>query len=124
MFLWFSSKKRAKRVEGGRSVKRKCPACGKTANFHECVVERKVSAFSVVTLWDDESTAFACSACGELSDLSDTHEPELSAREQQALAEQQAKALAAAKREREHAEAAKQAQVDAELEALRRKLGK
>ena len=38
--------------------------------------------------------------------------------------EQQAKALAAAKREREHAEAAKQAQVDAELEALRRKLGK
>lgn len=124
MFVWLSTKKRARRVENGRKLRRKCPECGATTDFYECVVERSVSAFSVVKLWDGESTAYACSACGEVTELGDTHEPELTAREQRELAEQRTRALEAAKREREQAATAKRQQVDDELAALKRKLGK
>lgn len=124
MVVWFGSKKRAKRVEGGRRVKRKCPECNATAEFYECVVKRSVTAFSVVKLWDGESIAFACSECGELTELDETLAPELSAREQRELDKQSARALEAAERERERADAKKTRQVDDELAAIKRKLGK
>ena len=49
---------------------------------------------------------------------------ELTAREQRELAEQRARALEAAKREREQVATVKRQQVDDELAALERRLGK
>lgn len=124
MVAWFSSKKRAKPVEGGRRVKRKCPECGATAEFKECEVESSVTAFSVVKLWDGSSTAFACAACGELVDLDDTLEPALSEQEQRELERETARALEADRQTRAREASEKAQQVDDELAAIKRKLGK
>jgi hypothetical protein len=117
MIIWGGLRKKAKPVPGGRVIERKCPSCGKTAAFHQVRVERKVNLFSVLEVWNDEYDAYACSSCSEVAELEDTKAPELSEPERAKLEQERRKQLEAAKRDTDRA-------VDAELAALRAKLGK
>ena len=133
-FLMFGSKGKARRVPDGQFEKRRCPECGKTTVFRECVVEKTYTAYHFVNLWSSESTKFCCDACGSVMDLDETDAPELSAREQaqlEALETKQA-AIAAKQAElerlraREAAQGRKQARekaVDDELAAMKARLG-
>jgi hypothetical protein len=122
--------KKVERVRDGRVERRKCPQCGKTAEFEEVVVSSKWTAYVVVSLWNSESSAFRCRACEEVMDLDDTEEPELTPKEleqRRKLAEKQqridAKAAEVARRQAA-AEAADQEQaVDDELAAMKKRLG-
>src|SRR5262245_23498060 len=128
-FLMFGSKGKARRVPDGQFEKRRCPECGKTTVFRECVVEKTYTAYHFVNLWSSESTKFCCDACGSVMELDETEAPELSAREQAQLealeAKQAAIAAKAAELERlraqEEAKGRKQARdqaVDDELAAM------
>jgi hypothetical protein len=57
-------------------------------------------------------------------DLEDTLAPELSEREQRKFERRERRQLAAAERDRERAAAAKDREIDAELAAIKRRLGK
>lgn len=133
-FLMFGSKGKARRVPDGQFEKRRCPECGKTTVFRECVVEKTYTAYHFVNLWSSESTKFCCDACGAVMDLDATQAPELSAREQaqlEALETKQA-AIAAKQAELEQLRAQQEAQdrkdaraksVEDELAAMKARLG-
>ena len=133
-FLMFGSKGKARRVPDGQFEKRRCPECGKTTVFRECVVEKTYTAYHFVNLWSSESTKFCCDACGSVMDLDETDAPELSAREQaqlEALETKQA-AITAKQAElerlraKEAAHGRKQARekaVEDELAAMKARLG-
>jgi ribosomal protein S27E len=133
-FLLFGSKGKARRVPDGQFEKRRCPECGKTTVFRECVVEKTYTAYHFVNLWSSESTKFCCDACGSVMDLDETEAPELSAREQaklEALETKQA-AIAAKQAELEQLQAKQAAQtrkdardkaLDDELAAMKARLG-
>lgn len=123
MVLWFGQEKKAKVVRGGERVRRRCPECGATTSFVECRVESKFTAYSVINLWDDQSTGYMCSACQSVMEMEDTLDPELTAAEREALAQERARALEAARSERAQAKARQDAEIDDELAALKRKLG-
>lgn len=133
-FLMFGSKGKARRVPDGQFEKRRCPECGKTTVFRECVVEKTYTAYHFVNLWSSESTKFCCDACGAMMDLDATQPPELTAREQAQLEAMEAKqaAITAKQAELERlqakqaAESRKQAReksVDDELAAMKARLG-
>ena len=81
-FVMFGRKGKVRRVPDGRFEKRRCPECGKTTVFRECVVKNTYTAYHFVNLWTSESTQFACDDCGATMDLERTEPPEISAREQ------------------------------------------
>lgn len=133
-FLMFGSKGKARRVPDGQFEKRRCPECGKTTVFRECVVEKTYTAYHFVNLWSSESTKFCCDACGAVMDLDDTQAPELSAREQAQLEALEAKqaAITAKQTELERLRAQQEAQerkeargkaIDDELAAMKARLG-
>lgn len=133
-FLMFGSKGKARRVPDGRFEKRRCPECGKTTVFRECVVEKTYTAYHFVSLWSSESTQFCCDACGSVMDLEATLAPELSAREQAQLEalEAKQKAIAAKQSELEQLRAKQEAEdrkrsraqaVEDELSAMKARLG-
>lgn len=133
-FLMFGSKGRARRVPDGQFEKRRCPECGKTTVFRECVIEKTYTAYHFIDLWSSKSTQFSCDACGSVMDLEQTLSPELSAREQdqqRALEDKQA-AIAAKQvqvqrlrrqREAEDREHARRQAVEDELAAMKARLG-
>lgn len=133
-FVMFGRKGKVRRVPDGQFEKRRCPECGKTTVFRECVVKKTYTAYHFVDLWSSESTQFACDACGAVMDLDETQAPELSAREQEQQRQLEAKQAAIeakqAKLERlerqRQAEARAKAQDDAiedELAAMKKRLG-
>lgn len=129
--FWVGSKSKVRRVPDGQTLKRACPECGTTALFRECVVKKEYSVYSVLTLWDSTSTACACSACDSVMSLEESQPPQLSAREeakQRKIAEKEArvaeKRRKAAALQAEKAKRSRDAHIDAELEALKRKLRK
>lgn len=130
----FGSKGKARRVPDGQFEKRRCPECGKTTVFRECVVHKTYTAYHFVNLWSSESTQFACDACGALMELDQTLPPELSEREQvqqRALEAKQAAIVAKqaelerirAKREAEEREDTRRKSIDDELAAMKARLG-
>ncbi|MEM7157053.1 MAG: hypothetical protein AAF799_29645 [Myxococcota bacterium] len=129
-FVMFGSKGKARRVPNGQFEKRRCPECNETTVFRECVVEKTYTAYRVVNLWSSESTQFACDACGSLMDLEETLDPELSAREKAQLEKLEAKKKAIAAKQAEveklrqkQAGEAREAAIDDELAAMKRRLG-
>lgn len=123
-------KSRAKRVKGGETHRRKCPECEKTAVFHECILKREYSAYIVLKLWESKSEAYECGECGEVMDLDDTEDPELTPKEKAAAlaeakrAEKEKVAALDARLDRQKAdEARKEAEVDDELAAMKKRLG-
>lgn len=124
MFFVFGKKSKTRPVPGGRREKRKCPECGKTAFFTECIEESKVTAYHVVELWDDEEKVFVCDACSEAMDFEDTLPPELSEKEQAKLRREVEKERARAAKESEKQKAKQAREVDAELAALKKRLAK
>lgn len=133
-FLLFGSKGKARRVPDGQFEKRRCPECGKTTVFRECLVEKTFTAYHFLDLWSSESTQFACDACGSLMALDKTLAPELSEREQsqqRALEAKQA-AIAAKQDELERLEARRRAEqreqsrrqgIEDELAAMKARMG-
>jgi ribosomal protein S27E len=133
-FLMFGRKGKVRRVPDGQFEKRRCPECGKTTVFRECVVEKTYTAYHFVNLWSSESTQFCCDACGSVMDLAETELPELSAHEQARLEALEAKQAAIAAKQAEleqlrakdEAKTRKQAReqaVDDELAAMKARLG-
>lgn len=133
-FLLFGSKGKARRVADGQFEKRRCPECGKTTVFRECVVEKTFTAYHFIDLWSSKSTQFACDACGSVMELEQTLGPELSAREQAQLEAVEAKQAAIADKQaqldrlraQQEAESRKQARaraVEDELTAMKKRLG-
>ena len=94
MWFQFGRKRSIKPIRDGRQERRKCPSCGEDTTFTEVTVEKTYTAYVVVDLFNTESTAFRCMACGEVMDLESTLAPNLSEREKQAQAQAQAQAEA------------------------------
>lgn len=129
MLFWVGTRGKIRRIPDGQFEKRRCPECGKTTVFRECQLERSFVAYSVLKLFDSKSTTFACDACGATMDLEDTLPPELSAREQALAGKIAAKEAAIADKRRllaaketEREAKARADAIEAELEALRRKV--
>jgi ribosomal protein S27E len=133
-FVMFGSKGKARRVPDGQFEKRRCPECGKTTVFRECVVERTFTAYHFIDLWSSKSTKFCCDACGAVMALDETLAPELSEREQAQLEALEAKqaAIAAKQAEVERLRAQREAEgrkqtraqaVEDELAAMKARLG-
>ncbi|MCR9164594.1 MAG: hypothetical protein ACE37F_13860 [Nannocystaceae bacterium] len=141
MWALFGRKKKIKPVRDGRRERRKCPLCGEDTTFIEVAIEKKYTAYVVVDLFNTESTGFQCGACDEVMDLGDTHEPNLSERENKKLAKATAKADAERARKQAEAEkarkrqireaaeqaraekAAKESQLDDDLAAMKARMG-
>ena len=124
MFFVFGKKSKVRPVPGGRREKRKCPGCGKTAFFTECIKESKVTAYHVVELWDDEEKVFVCDSCSEAMDFEDTHPPELSEKERAKLARGVAKERARVAKAAEKQRVKQAREIETELAALKKRLGK
>lgn len=131
MWFVFGRKKKTRAVKGGRRERRKCPECGADATFFEVKVEKTYTAYVAIELFGTESTAFQCSECDEVMDL-DPVEPTAAQKAAQAEAEARAEAKAAEERRRSieaHAKqaraeaAAKEANLDDELAAMKARLG-
>ncbi|MEX1368283.1 MAG: hypothetical protein AB1Z98_34450 [Nannocystaceae bacterium] len=125
--LMFGRKGKVRRVPDGQFEKRRCPECGKTTVFRECLVRKTYTAYHFVDLWSSESTQFACDACGSVMDLDETEAPELSAREAQQREQLQAK-QAAIEAKREHLRRQREVQqhedaIEDELAAMKQRLG-
>jgi transcription elongation factor Elf1 len=120
MFLWWGTRRRVKPVQDGRKERMRCPECGETATFRECELEEKVSVFSVVDVWEDRERLFRCGECGELFALEERPDPSAIERERQ---ERRADADER-RRGRAADEGKRAASVEAELAALKRKLGR
>jgi hypothetical protein len=107
-------------VRGGATLYQKCPECGELATFHEVEITTAAGVFFIDVL-SSTDRAYQCSACCETFDLKETaDEPVEEVRPARDLAAE----LLAEKRQREAAVAAKTRQIDDELAALKRKLGK
>ncbi|HHH29662.1 MAG TPA: hypothetical protein ENK57_15125 [Polyangiaceae bacterium] len=69
-FVRFGSKAKVRRVPDGDLVKRKCPECGKTTIFRECVRKKEYTVYSALKFWDSTSTVYVCEACSSVRALS------------------------------------------------------
>jgi len=127
MWFVFGRKKKTRAVKGGRRERRKCAECGADATFVEVKVEKTYTAYVAIKLFDTESTAFQCSECGEVMDLGEVEPTEAQkaaqAKAEAEAAEERRRSIAAhAKRARAEA-AAKEADLDDELAAMKARLG-
>jgi predicted RNA-binding Zn-ribbon protein involved in translation (DUF1610 family) len=129
-FVLFGRKGKVRRVVDGQFEKRRCPECGTTTVFRECLVEKTYTAYHFIDLWSSKSTQFSCDACGSVMDLDDTLGPELSPREQAQLAALQDKqrAIAAKQAEADRIQRdrdlqARERDIDDELREMKARLG-
>jgi uncharacterized C2H2 Zn-finger protein len=118
MWLLFHRSGKTRAVRDGETFVDSCPECGKRATFTEVEITENYGVF-FVDLVGDKERAFRCGACGEVFDLKDTP------REQPAksLAELERERAIEQSRRREVAEA-KAVQIEDELGALKKRLGK
>jgi hypothetical protein len=133
MWWLLHGKTRTRAVPGGQTLEERCPECRAVARFTEVEVTTAAGAFFVDVVASTRR-AFKCTACGEIFDLRDdgqddqdetvpigptgTPAPRPTAARDllaQLEAEQAQRAAVAAQRE---------VQVEDELAALKRKLGK
>jgi hypothetical protein len=116
MFFFGGKRTKFTRVTGGRSGARACEGCRATVTFYECEVTDKVHAF-FVELFEATTRRMVCPECGEDHDVEEFFEAE---RRQASLARpapQRALAPARSTSSRE-----REAEIDDELAALKRKV--
>ena len=113
---------KTKRVPGGRVLHQRCPECHADTTFHEVEVTTSAGAFFIDVL-SSTDRAFRCASCDETFDLKDDDQP---VRETETVRPPRdlAAELAAEKQRRAAVAATRDKQVDDELAALKRKLGK
>jgi hypothetical protein len=107
--LLFSSGERIRRT--GKSLEARCGACKKVVKMYEAVRHSNVSAYAVISLWDSEERVIQCGEC--LGIHADEAADELRRGNSQSPA-----------RAAKPKPAIDDAQIDAELAALKKRLGK
>lgn len=142
MWLIGGRNKKIRTVDGGRSFRARCPSCDAVAPFAEVRVATTYHVF-FIDLFDDAETGVRCASCGDAFTDDDAieiidralpaTEEEQVALEERTLAryeaEFRAKALARQRQSArletmENAKRAREAAIDDELAALRKRLGK
>jgi hypothetical protein len=128
MWMLFHRKAKTRVVRGGETFVQRCPECGLDARFHEVEVTEKFGVFFVDVV-GDRQRAFLCSNCEEVFDAKDElpgdsrpalPSPQQLAREAK-ISEQE---RVAAERARREAVEAKAKQIDDELAALKKRMGR
>lgn len=133
MFIWLGTSTKTRKVRGGRSEKAYCPDCDEPTRFVEVEVTESITLYSVIDLFDDAERAFRCTECGAIGQIAEDGEVPAAALEDLSpeAAERLAKAreaerAARARAERERAERQRierEVRADAELAALKAKMG-
>ena len=117
--LWlFTSNKRTRVAPGGQTMRAECPECRRPRDFIEVEVETRAGVWFLDVLSDTERL-WRCASCGETFELRDSTAPQTAppARDMLAELERDRAARAAEARQRER-------EVDDELAALKKRLGK
>jgi len=150
--LFWSSGKELKRIPKGKKEKFKCSKCDEETTWYEAQVDDSFKAFMVVELWKSSKRVMQCCECLYVADYYTLYPDEKAAYEEElrkneeAMKQHQAEADAkqreqdAKRREAEEKELARQEEIarkkrdeeramkdkalDAEVEALKKKLGK
>lgn len=128
MWLLFHRNAKTRPVRDGDSFVEVCPECGKRATFVEVEVSESFGVF-FVDLVGDKARAYRCGACGEVFDLKDQPasgapaKPSKPAPPVKSLAELEREQQLAEQRRREAARA-KATQIEDELAALKKRLGR
>lgn len=151
MFVFFTNNSDVKRKLFGKKVKRHCPKCNRDATFYECDVNRSIKVMGVFGIWDKNEQVMQCGECLALyktdeginadgaksaesgPDPSKQQEAEEKRREEEEKklaeaerrkAEEQARAEAEERARMALERKAREQAVDAELEELKKKMGK
>jgi hypothetical protein len=114
MWLFGGTKSKTRPIAGGRVGKRYCEGCKAVVTFRECTIADQVHLF-FVSLLDTESRRMVCAECGEDHDVNEFFASERIAVPPKSRAPEKAPA---SRREPTDGE------IDAELAALKRRLGK
>ncbi len=109
MWIIFGNRTRAKPVEGGLRVKRYCAECEAATTWQECEVKDRVHVF-FVDLFSMKQRRLVCTDCGEDVDVEDAR-AKAKQKEKPAPRELSAKEVKA-----------KNADIEAELAALKKRL--
>ena len=125
MWLLFHRSGKTRRVENGEAFMTRCPACDRDARFIEVELIKSYGLF-FVDLIDDKERAYRCTSCRELFTHKDAAPEQPAAkppRSTKSLAELQRDHEATARTRREAVEA-KAAQIEDELAALKKRMGR
>ncbi len=139
--LFWESKHDLKRVFGGKKAKFKCGQCGQVTTFHESTIDDNLKIYFVVEVWKHSKRVMQCNECLAVCDFyqlfpdAKSHEEQTEVKRKQEESEAEAKrkkADAAARqkqeeldnKKREQERVRKSKEIDNELEALKKKLGK
>lgn len=129
MWLLFHRNAKTKTVRDGHSFVDTCPECRTSRTFHEVEVSESFGLF-FVDLIGDKERAYRCGGCGGVFDLRDQPaKPAIAAKPAAAVAatvsreDVERQRAAEAQRRREAAEA-KSVQIEDELAALKKRLGR
>ncbi|NOU30187.1 MAG: hypothetical protein HOO96_19970 [Polyangiaceae bacterium] len=107
MWIIFGNRTRAKPVEGGLRVKRYCAECEAATTWQECEVKDRVHVF-FVDLFSMKQRRLVCTDCGEDVDLDEARTAPKPKPAPRALTAKEVKA--------------KNADIEAELAALKKRL--
>jgi len=130
MWMLFHHRSKTKPVADGETFTQRCPSCDKTAEFHEVEVSQGVGAF-FVDLVEDRERAYRCGACGDTFDVADQAPDQSldleslpSPEEIEASQKAERQRLAAAAQARREIAERKANQIEDELAAIKRRLGR
>jgi hypothetical protein len=122
MLIFWSSKSKVNRLLGGRKETHKCSACGKTATFYQCEVDKGVKLYGVVTLFGSQEKFMQCGEC--LALYKDEEDEKAMRAETERLAKEEAKREALRQQIKDEEYKQREAEVDDELAKLKKNLGK
>ncbi len=122
MLIFWSTKNKVNRVLNGRKETHKCSACGKTATFYQCEVDKGVKLYGVVTLFGSQQKVMQCGEC--LALFKDEEDEKLKGAEAERLAKEEAKREAERQKIKDEEYKQREAEVDDELARLKKDLGK
>ena len=108
--------KKTRVVRGGRTMEETCPECGETAVFREVEETEAIGVFFALDLASSTDRAWQCTACEEVFDLK---EPKTPAPPPKPRVDPEVD-----RRRRDEEQRRRDQQVEDELAALKRRLGR
>ncbi len=122
MLIFWSSKNKVNRLPDGRKETHRCSACGKTATFYQCEVDKGVKLYGVVTLFESQQKVMQCGEC--LALYKDEEDEKAMRAETERLAKEEGKREALCQQIKDEEYKQREAEVDDELAKLKKNLGK